>query len=911
MTDSTQTLPFDFGEAAPVPTLEAAEPAPPVAGPMTVTLIDASGYIFRAYHALPGLTTSKGVPTNAVLGFTRMLLKTLREIAPTHVALCFDKDSRQGRLAIDPTYKANREATPSDLISQFELIRKVAHALNIPILEVQGWEADDVIGTLARQAQQQGFSVLVITSDKDFIQIVDDQVQIYDPVNDRRIGPAEALARYQIPPSQMCDYLALVGDAIDNVAKVPGIGPKTAVELLRQFGDIETLISRVAEVKKPKVREALESHVDTLRRAKQLVTFKTDLPLPVSIDALARQPVHQVEARALFSELEFFKLIQEMPATAPTPLATHTRLIEDLPTLEALAKEISSARAVSLVPAFEGLPYAAPLLGLGLALPTGETFYLPMLQGSGLGSAEALAVLKPLLEDQSVKKGGHDLKALIHLLASVGIALQGVEGDVQLLSYLLNPSRREHALSDLARERLQAELPFIPGTDTKKKVPLSQATAVEAATCFGARADAVRRLAPDLWEEAERVGLAHVARDLEFPLLPILAKMERAGLKVDLEVLRQVSLKVDAACGTHLATIYGHAGHEFNVGSPPQLAQVLYTELQLPVLKRGKTGPSTDQEVLEKLSQQHPLPAAIIEYRNVSKLKSTYLDTLPLLLAPDGRVHTTLHQAAAATGRLSSSDPNLQNIPIRSELGKEIRRAFIAEPGQLLISADYSQVELRILAHIAGDPALVEAFTADTDVHTRTAAEVFGLPLDQVGPDQRRVAKMVNYGIAYGLSPHGLSTRLDIPVEEARAIIERYFQRYSGIQRYLDETLAKAKKAGFVETLFGRRRYMGDLGSRNRNIAMAAERAAINMPIQGTAADLIKLAMLRIDAALDQRGLRSRMLLQVHDELLFEAPEAEVEEVKQLVCELMASVADFKVPLKVDVGVGRSWADAH
>ncbi|MHB8874928.1 MAG: DNA polymerase I, partial [Myxococcaceae bacterium] len=492
--------------------------------------------------------------------------------------------------------------------------------------------------------------------------------------------------------------------------------------------------------------------------------------------------------------------------------------------------------------------------------------------------------------------------------------LAGFDGDVELLSYLLNPSRKEHALSDLARERLGVELPTPPlpqAAKPRQKGLLAEAPVEEAAACYGAWADAARRLSPELWDEATRVGLAHIAREIELPLLPILAKMERVGIGVDLQALAQISKKVDLACDERLKAIYALAGHELNVGSPPQLAQVLYVELGLPVLKRGKTGPSTDQEVLEKLAAQHPLPGAIIEYRNVAKLKSTYLDTLPTLIAPDGRVHTTFHQVAAATGRLSSTDPNLQNIPIRTELGREIRRAFVAAPGHQLVAADYSQIELRILAHIAGDPGLIQAFAEKADVHTRTAAEVFGVKPEEVTPDQRRAAKMVNYGIAYGLSAHGLSARLSIPVEEAAGIIERYFQRYAGIHRYLEETVARARKSGFVETLFGRRRYMPELGSPIRNVAMGAERAAINMPIQGTAADLIKKAMLEVDRALARRGLKTRMLLQVHDELVFEAPDEEVDEVRALAREAMAGAASLNVPLEVDVGAGHSWADAH
>jgi len=885
-------------------------------GAPVLTLIDASGYIFRAYHALPGLSTSKGVPTNAVYGFTRMLLKTLREFSPTHVALAFDKESRLGRQAIDPTYKANREGPPPDLVPQFDLIRRVVKALNMPVLEFEGWEADDVIGTLVGRARERGFRVLVVTADKDFIQIVDEDVELYDPMLDKRTRPAEVKERLGIDPSQMRDYLALIGDAIDNIPKVPGIGPKTALELLQQFGNVENLLARLPELKKPKIREALEANGAQLRRAKELVTFRTDLPIEVDIEQLTRRPINDPEARALFSELEFYKLLQEMPAVAPTALAVSTEVITERAKLEEVAAAAASDKSVTLIPAFDGLPYAAELTGLGIAIEDGRTFYVPLTHRyigvPGQLSVSAFKeVFGPLIEDPSVRKSGHDLKSLALVLASIGLTLSGAHGDVELLSYLLNPSRRQHALSDLARERLRAELPPSPSAAGKKGPALEEVTVEQCSGSYGACADAARRLAALLWTEIDHAGLGKLAREIELPLIPVLARMELKGVKVDRTMLSSIEKKVDAECAVQLAKIYEQTGHSFNVNSNAQLAQVLYDELKLPVLKRGKTGPSTDQEVLEKLSEQHPLPKAIIDYRAFSKLKSTYLETLPILLAADGRLHTSFHQAAAATGRLSSSDPNLQNIPIRSELGREIRRAFVADPGCQLISADYSQVELRILAHIAEDPALLEAFQRDEDIHTRTAAEVFGVAPSEVTPNQRRAAKAVNFGIAYGLSPHGLSIRLDISTEEAKTIIDRYFQRYAGIRRYLEETVEKARRTGYVETLFGRRRFMPDLHSRNRNAAQAAERAAINMPIQGTAADLIKMAMIRIDQTLSSRGLRAQMLLQVHDELLFEAPDAEVQGIQDLVRTLMSSVATLKVPLKVDIGAGLTWSDAH
>jgi DNA polymerase-1 len=883
-----------------------------------LTLIDASGYIFRAYHAIQALSTSKGVPTNAVYGFTRMLLKTLREFSPTHVALAFDKESRLGRQAIDPTYKANREGPPPDLVPQFDLIRRVVKALNVPVLEFEGWEADDVIGTLTVRAKQQGFRVLVVTADKDFVQIVDDDVQLYDPMLDKRTGPAEVKERLGIEPSQMRDYLALIGDAIDNVPKVPGIGPKTAIDLLQQFGDVESLLARLPELKKPKVREALEQNGAQLRRAKELVTFRQDLPLEVEIEQLTRRPINDPEARALFSELEFYKLLQEMPAIQPTALAVSTEVITDRAKLEQVATAVATDGRLTLIPAFEGLPYAAELTGLGIATEDGKTFYVPLTHRYiGVPGQLSVEIFKevfgPLIEDPSILKNGHDLKSLTLVLASSGLTLRGAYGDVELLSYLLNPSRRQHALSDLARERLRVELPPSPsaGLSRRKGPALEEVPVEQCSESYGACADAARRLAALLWTEIQHAGLEKLAREIEIPLIPVLARMELKGVKVDRSMLSDIEKKVDVECAAQLAEIYKQTGHSFNVNSNSQLAQVLYEELKLPVLKRGKTGPSTDQEVLEKLSEQHPLPKGIIDYRALSKLKSTYLETLPILLAADGRLHTSFHQAAAATGRLSSSDPNLQNIPIRSELGRQIRLAFVADPGCQLISADYSQVELRILAHIAEDPALIEAFQRDEDIHTRTAAEVFGVPASEVTLHQRRAAKAVNFGIAYGLSPHGLSIRLDISTEEAKSIIDRYFRRYAGIRRYLDETVEKARKTGYVETLFGRRRFMPDLHSRNRNAAQAAERAAINMPIQGTAADLIKMAMIRIDETISSRGLRAQMLLQVHDELLFEAPTVEVDGIQDLVRTLMSSVASLKVPLKVDIGAGPSWADAH
>lgn len=869
--------------------------------------IDASGFVFRAYHALPPLTTSKGVPTHAVLGFTRMLLKLMRERKPTHLALCFDKDSRRGRLAIDPNYKANRDAPPPDIISQFALIRRIAEVLNVPTLEVEGWEADDVIATMVDRARADGFEVDIITSDKDFLQLLAPDVRIYDPMKDKAITAETALERYGIKPSQMTDYQALVGDAIDNIPKVPGIGPKTAADLLAQFGSIAELKSRIDDVQKPKVREALKANFEQLERALQLVRFRHDLAIDASPASLERRDIRQAEARALFTELEFFRLVNEMPAAQATPLRQEAVVISDRAALEALATELLRAPRVAIAPAWEGDVHRASINGFGVVPSAGGCFFVDV---PACGAPAITEVLGPVLA--RVPLVAHDAKVLSHLLRPFGVEALTLSTDVELLSYLMNPSRREHTLADLARERLRTELPPWPdGQSGRGKATLGEIPLDRRAAMFGASADALDRLVDDLWLEAETLAVSKLAKELEFPLVNVLAKMERTGLLVDLEALREISVEVDASVESLLAEVYRHAGHEFNVGSPAQLAQVLYEELGLPVLKKNKTGPSTDHEVLEKLAEEHPLPRAIIEYRNVAKLKNTYLDTLPTLVAPDGRVHTTLHQAQAATGRLTSSNPNLQNIPVRTELGRQIRRAFVAPSGSKLVSADYSQVELRILAHISHDEQLIDAFHDAVDVHTRTAAQVFAVELAAVTPEQRRVAKMVNYGIAYGLSAPGLAARLNVPVAEAKSIIDTYFERFPGIARYVDETVEKARKFGFVESLFGRRRQMPDIVSKNRAVAFAAERAAINMPIQGTAADLAKRAMLELDRALVSGGFKSRLLLQVHDELLVEAVDEEVDRVVALLKSVMTSVASLDVPLVVDVGLGRSWAEAH
>jgi DNA polymerase-1 len=925
-------------------------------------LIDGSAYIFRAYHAIRSeLSTSRGLPTRAVYGFTRMLLKSLREAAPTHVAVVWDRDGKAIRRQIDPNYKANRTAMPEDLGVQIPFIRRVTEVLAVPSVEKEGWEADDVIATLAKEGVRDGFDVVIVTGDKDFCQLVGPHVRLYDGMLDRWTGPDEVLAKWGVPVERFLELQTLLGDAIDNVPGVPGVGEKTAAELIGRYGDVPSVIAACekGEVTKKRVAENIVAAREQLARNRELVRLRDDLDLEIHPGDLGRRRPDPGVAAELFRELEFFQLLRELPAVlgvkdlpetgaaapAGPPAATKapaggagtsgaapekpavepfeppaTLVVVDEAGFEQLLARIAAADRVGLraAPPDELLhgPSRTSLAGVAVAIPGGPSAYLPlghrgMFVGPQLPAARVLPALARALGEKPWY--GIQTKRDLVLLSSAGFDLPGPAGDAELACYLLNPARKTFDVTDLGRERLGCEMVeygAVAGVGKERK-PLADLEPAAAARWLGRAAAAAIEVEARLRREVEEAGLLPLYRDLEIPLVPILARMERIGIRLDVERLRSLGREIDRTLAERLSECHRLAGREFNVGSPRQLAQVLFEELKLPVVKRTKTGPSTDHEVLEKLSEQHPLPAAILEHRQLSKLKGTYVDALPLLVGSDGRLHTTFWQASTETGRLSSNDPNLQNIPIRTELGKRIRSCFVAEPGHLLVSADYSQIELRILAHVTGDPGLVNALRAGADVHTRTAAEVFGVPEAEVVPEQRRVAKMINYAVAYGLSAYGLSTRLDIPGGEAKAIIQRYFEKYAGVKSWIDRLLEEARQTGKVETLSGRRRFLPDLHSRNAALRQAAERAAINMPIQGTAADIVKRAMIRVDERLRQSGLAARLLLQVHDELVFEVPEAEKDRVVELAREAMEGAASLAVPLLVEVGVGANWAEAH
>jgi len=895
----------------------------------TLTLIDGSGFVFRAFHAIPHLSTTKGVPTNAVYGFTTMLLKALREHAPTHAALVLDASRKSFRTGLDPAYKANRPEAPEELVRQFPLIREVARALDVPVIEEAGVEADDVIATLARRARAVGFEVVIVTGDKDFAQLVGDGIELYDPMAEAagRGGwtrAPEVEKKLGVRPDQVVELMALTGDKVDNVPGVPGVGEVTASALVRHFGSIEAMLARPGEIPQAvsrggaKLQEKVVANADRIRLNRVLVTLKEDVPLAEGPADLARRPVNVERARALFTELEFGRLLRDLPAPAPAP--AQGEATEVVTTRVALDSAVAAARQVGQVglrAAFSSpSPRTIPPAGLAIAAG-GRSSYVPLGHRylgapTPLRGPEVAAALRPLFDDHAVEIHTHDLKSEIHALRHLGLPAPARGIDTEVASRLLLTSRREHGLADVARERLGIELPPAPADAGKGDGDPATYPVEETAVHAGAAAGLLPALAAALVRALGDDGLSRVHDEVERPLVPVLAAMEEVGVAVDSAAMGAMSTEFGAAMKDLETRIHAAAGRSFNVASTRELGQVLFGELGLPVVKRLKTGPSTDQDVLEKLAEEHPLPRLVLEHRSLAKLKGTYVDALPLLVDPsDRRIHTTFNQFGAATGRLSSQDPNLQNIPVRTELSRRIRAAFVAPAGRLLVSADYSQIELRILAHYAEDPSLLDAFLRREDVHSRTAAETFGVPASEVTSDQRRVAKVLNFGIAYGLSAFGLAQRLDMPPAEAQAIIDRYFARYAGVKRWLDATVAAAKESGEVRTLWGRRRELPDIRSRNPGLRQAAERMAVNTPIQGTAADIVKLAMLRVDRALAQARIAARMILQVHDELVLEVAEGDAGAAEALLREAMEGAATLRVPLDVEVGKARSWAEAH
>jgi DNA polymerase-1 len=923
---------------SPSASLESAAPRTSAQGKGRIFLIDTMSFIFRAYHAMSRqrpMTTKTGVPTAATYVFVNMLRKLRDDFSPEYLAAVFDVGAptirNQQAEAITTIrkfdiktqtfkeaeyggYKANRAEMPGDLVQQIPYIRKALEGYRIPILQLEGYEADDVIGTLARKASSSTYPVFVVSSDKDMLQLVNDKVCVLNPPKDNLICDAAKVEEILgVPPSRVVDVMALRGDSVDNIPGAPGIGDKGSVELIQRFGSVEAALDRAAEVEKKTYRESLQNNRDNILYSKQLVTIDTDVAVEFDVAAMkAGEP--DVEAlRALFAELEFTSLLKELLPVAEVKDGDY----REIKSTAEFEDYLRSGNGVPLAIAVE------PESAVGLDSESAGEEDEPQPQESGFlalqheeaevedaAPAKRLAVsnapgagaivtledraladrVEQLLEDSNVAKTIHDLKSALHYFREQGITLAGIKHDPMLYSYLLDPTYSSHALPEVALRRLNLKL---------------SGNLAEAADITG-------RLANTLRQEVEEQGLTSVYDEIDTPLVPVLARMEEAGVKIDLAALEQMSGMLQREAATKARDIYERCGVEFNINSPKQLGDVLFNKLALPMpVKYGKGKKiSTAVDVLEGLAADHEVPRLVLEYRQLTKLKSTYVDALPALIrAHSGRVHTTFGQTGTATGRLSSTNPNLQNIPIRTELGREIRAAFIAEPGNVLLAADYSQIELRLLAHYSKDKLLVEAFRRGDDIHTLTASQVFGVPPLMVTPEHRRAAKVVNFGIVYGLSAFGLSQNLGIEPSEARKFIDAYFEKYAGVRAFIDATLEQTRRDQKVKTLFGRIRPIPDINSKNATQRGFAERTAVNTPLQGTAADLIKLAMIRIDDEITKRGLKSRMTLQVHDELVFEVPEKEVELMKPLVKEHMEKAYSLEVPLLVEIGVGPNWRD--
>jgi len=901
-----------------------------------LVLIDGSGYIFRAFFALPPLTAPDGTPVGAVLGFSNMLWRLVQDRAGDQLVVVFDKGAHTFRNDMYDAYKANRLEPPEDLTPQFPLVREAARAFNLPVIEAEGYEADDIIASYARAAKERGQDVLIISSDKDLMQLVADGIEMFDPVKQRPIDRAAIEERFGVGPELISEVLALAGDSSDNIPGVPGIGVKTAAQLLHEYGTLEDLLAAAERIKQPKRRQNLLEHAENARLSKRLVTLCDTVPLPVPLEQLDRGPLDDPNLLAFARHWGFKALAQRIeqqqaeletktvPAPGRAEIEARYETITELASLDALLARARAKGILALDCETTSIDVTkARLVGIAFAVEEGEAYYVPLAHidefdrpvGGQLAMGDVLARLRPVLDDPSVLKVGHHLKYDRGILARLGLDLVPFD-DTLLLSYVVDGAVHGHGLEELARLHLEHEMvPYaaICGTGRKQirfdQVPIDKASAYAAED-----ADMALRLFGILKPRLAEERRTRVYETLERPLVVVLEAMERRGIKVDRAMLQQLSTDFTTRMAELEEEAYRLAGRPFNLGSPKQLSEILFDEQGLAGGRKTKTGAhATTATVLEGLAAQgHPLPATLLAWRQLQKLTGTYTDALIDEIDPeDGRVHTSYAMTVTSTGRLSSNDPNLQNIPIRTEEGRRIRQAFVAENGHVLLSADYSQIELRVLAHMAGIEALKEAFARDIDVHTMTAAQVFGVPIESMDPQLRRTAKMINYGLIYGMSAFGLAQRLGLEYDTARSYIEAYFEQYPGIKDYMERAKAEARKKGFVATLFGRKCATPEIRSSNPSRRGFAERAAINAPIQGTAADIMKRAMIKTDTALAKSNLGAVMLLQVHDELVFEVPEAEAEATADLVREVMATAAHLSVPLTVEVGFGPNWDAAH
>jgi DNA polymerase-1 len=896
-----------------------------------LVLFDGNALIHRAFHALPPLTVSKtGEMVGAIYGFALMLLKVINELKPTHYAIAFDMKGPTFRHKLFDQYKAQRPPTPHELIGQLGRVRQLVEAFHIPIFELEGYEGDDLLGTLSQQASDRDIDTIIVTGDADTMQLVSPRVRVLYPKPGRSFSNTmlydeEAVSqKYGVKPEHIADLKGLVGDPSDNIPGVRGIGEKTAVKLIQQFGSIEQIYEHIDEVMPPKLQALLKESEAIARQSKELATIVTQMPVSLNPDDCRVSQYDRNKVTELLRELEFVSLLPKLPqietegavSVEAKPPQGDYRIINTTPALDELLDRLSAAKTFAFDTETTGLdPMSAQLVGLSFSPTAGEAYYIPVGHVGldpikQLSLEQVIARLKSPLEGQNLAKLAHNGKYDMAVLAEYGVTVQNLTFDSMVAAYLLG--EKSLGLKALVFSKLAIEMTPISDLigSRAKQISMSQVEIARAADYACADADMTLRLAELLEAELRQQGLWRLFAEVELPLVPVLLHMERNGVALDTGLLGQMSHRLGEQLLRLEKDIYDNVGHQFNINSPQQLSAILFDELKLTPARKTKGGYSTGAAVLEELLGVHPIIELILDYRQLSKIKSTYIDALPSLVNPKtGRVHTSFNQTRTATGRLSSSEPNLQNIPVRGELGKEVRQAFIAPAGSYLLSADYSQIDLRALAHLSQDKSLLDAFRRDEDIHSTTAAQVFGVEPSAVTPDMRRVAKTVNFGVIYGMSDYGLEQATGLSREEAAGFIAAYFEKYPGVKQYLESTKEQAREKGYVQTILGRRRSIPEVNSSNRQVREAAERMAINMPVQGTSADIIKVAMINLDQEMDKRQLKSRMLLQVHDELIFEVPQAEVEEMRQLASKLMSTAIELSIPLKVDIKVGKNWGE--
>jgi DNA polymerase-1 len=907
-----------------------------------LVLFDGNAIVHRAYHAFgatkyrqatPLTVSATGEVVSAVYGFSLMLLKVLGELQPTHYAIAFDKKGPTFRHQMFDEYKAHRPPTPDELISQLGRVKQVVAAFRIPAYEIDSYEADDVLGTLSLQAGERGIDTIIVTGDADTMQLVSPRVKVLYPRPGKSFSDtvlydeAAVMERYGVGPERIADLKGLVGDVSDNIPGVPGIGEKTAVKLIQQFGGVEEIYAHLDEVAPPRIQEILLNNEAAARQSKELAIIVTRVPVALDLEACHVGQYERGQVAGLFRELEFASLLPKLPggeaegessfvSVETAPPEGDYRIISAADDLDNLVNRLTETGSFAFDTETTGLdPMTAQLVGISLSPAAGESCYIPvghvvLDEVKQLPTEQVISRLRPVLEDAAIGKLAHNAKYDMEVLAECGIAVAGLSFDSMIAAHLLG--EKSLGLKGLAFSKLGIEMTPITDLIGKgaKQVSMAQTDIKSAGEYACADADMTLRLVELLEKELQRQGLWQLFAEVEMPLVPVLMLMERHGVALDTGLLAEMSRSLGEQVGGLEKRIYEEAKHEFNINSPQQLSKVLFDEMQLPTSRRGKARYSTDASVLEELRPVHPVAGYILEYRQLTKIKSTYIDSLPTLINPKtGRIHTSFNQTRTVTGRLSSSDPNMQNIPVRGELGGQVRQAFIAPDGSQLLAGDYSQIDLRALAHLSGDEGLLSAFKHDDDIHAATAAQIFGAEASRITPDMRRLAKTVNFGVIYGMSDYGLEQATELSREEAGRFIKAYFEKYPGVRKYLDDTKEQARQKGYVETLLGRRRFIPDINASNRQVRESAERMAINMPVQGTSADIIKVAMINLYREMEKRKLESKMLLQVHDELVFEVPEGEMETMRKLVPEVMDAAVELAVPLKVDTKVGKNWGE--